>query len=50
MLIFKMDLAWWIDFFIQYVLPVVGFIAAMCLVKLMNLTISDRRDELYERS
>ena len=50
MLIFKMDLVWWIDFFIQYVLPVAGFIVSMCLVKLMNLTISDRRDELYERS
>ena len=48
-LIFEMDFVWWIDFFIGYMLPVFGFIMAICVATLMNLSISDRRDELYER-
>ena len=48
-LIFEMDFVWWIDFFIGYMLPVFGFIMTIFVATLMNLSISDRRDELYER-
>ena len=48
-LIFKMDLVWWINFFVQYALPVFGFIIVTCIIVLIISTISERRSKLYEK-
>lgn len=48
-LMFKMDLVWWIDFFVGYMLPVFGFIIAACVIVLVISAIAERRNKLYER-
>lgn len=49
-LIFKMDLVWWIDIFIQYVLPALAFVIAIWFLILVILVIGTfRRGKRYER-
>lgn len=46
-LIFKMDLVWWIDIFIQFVLPVLAFVIAILSLILAISTF--RRGKRYEK-
>lgn len=46
-LIFKMDLVWWIDIFIQFVLPALAFVVAILSLVLAIDTF--RRCKRYEK-
>lgn len=46
-LIFKMDLVWWIDIFIQFVLPALAFVIAILSLILAIDTL--RRGKRYEK-